>query len=275
VLAEVAHGGPLGNGVLDQAAGGAGDDHLAAVGRPGDPGRPVHVDADVVVPAQHPLAGVQAHPHPHREPLRPPVGGQAPLGRHRGPDRRPRAGEDGEERVALGADLDPLPVPDGPAQEGRVLVPDRRVASAQLLEQPGRALDVGEQEGDGPGRQLRDLGPARRPWPVGGEAGRGAACGAAACRRRRSSRPDPSSMATTPSSATTLHRMPAGEPSGWPDPTHSAAATATAITPLSRVVAITPGLPARSAAGPSRSAGGRWSPPCLMGRYGTRLPTWG
>jgi hypothetical protein len=60
---------------------------------------------------------------------------------------------------------------------------------------------------------------------------------------------------------------------GGPGP--SAAATATAITPLSRVVAITPGLPARSAAGPSRSAGGRWSPPCVMGGYGTRLPTWG
>ena len=174
VLAEVAYGGPLGDGVLDQAAGGAGDDHLAAVGRPGDPGRAVDVDADVVVPAQHPLAGVQAHAHPHREPLRPGVGGQAPLGRHRGPDRRHRAREGGEERVALGADLDPVPIPDGPAQDGRVLVPDRRVASAQLLEQPGRALDVGEQEGDGPGRQLRDLGPGRRRrWPVGGGAGRG------------------------------------------------------------------------------------------------------
>ena len=280
VLAEVAHGGPLGDGVLDQAAGGAGDDHLAAVGRPGDPGRPVDVDADVVVPAQHPLAGVQAHPHPHREPLRPGVGGQAPLGRHRGPDRRHRAREGGEERVALGADLDPVPVPDGPAQDGRVLVPDRRVASAQLLEQPGRALDVGEQEGDGPGRQRRHLGPAgggagRSAAGPGAAASRGADGCRATCRRRRSSRPAPSSIATTPSSATTLHRMPAGESSAWPDPTHSAAATATAITPLSRVVAITPGLPARSATGPSRSAGGPWSPPWVMGGYGTRLPTWG
>jgi hypothetical protein len=119
-------------------------------------------------------------------------------------------------------------------------------------------------------------------WARAGGAGRSAAGpvaatarGAATCRRRRSSRPAPSSIATTPSSATTLHRMPAGESSPWPDPTHSAAATATAITPLSRVVAITPGLPARSAAGPSRSAGGHWSPLGVMGRHGTRLPTWG
>jgi hypothetical protein len=94
---------------LHQDPGGVGDDHLASGGRPGDPGRPVHVDAAVVVPAQGPIAGVQGHPHPHRPPRRPVVGGQASLGGHRGPDRRHRAGEGDEERVALGADLDPSP----------------------------------------------------------------------------------------------------------------------------------------------------------------------
>ena len=118
-------------------------------------------------------------------------------------------------------------------------------------------------------------GTGRSAAGPGAATARGAAACRAACRRRRSSRPAPSTIATTPSSATTLHRMPAGESSALPDPTHSAAATATAITPLSRVVAITPGLPARSATGPSRSAGGRWSPPCVMGGYGTRRPTWG
>ena len=93
VLAEVAYGGPLGDGVLDQAAGGAGDDHLAAVGRPGDPGRPVDVDADVVVPSQHPLAGVQAHAHPHREPS-----GQGWAARPAGPPPRPRPPPPGSRR---------------------------------------------------------------------------------------------------------------------------------------------------------------------------------
>jgi hypothetical protein len=88
--------------------------------------------------------------------------------------------------------------------------------------------------------------------PVGSSGAR-EGCGAgpdAACRRRRSSSPVPSTIATTP------QRIPVGEASASPDPTHPAAATETAITPLSRVVAMTPGLSARSAAGRSRPAGG-------------------
>jgi hypothetical protein len=85
--------------------------------------------------------------------------------------------------------------------------------------------------------------------PVGSR-GRSAASGAGRAgsvrRRRRSSRPTPSTVAVTPSSATRLHRIPAGEPSGRPNPTNSAAATATAMTPLSKVAVITPGLLVRS-----------------------------
>jgi hypothetical protein len=242
VLPEVTKGRPFREGVLDQAPGGAGHDDLPAVGRPGDPRRPVHLDANVVVAAQHPFAGVQAYADPYGEARGPVVGGQAPLGGHRGRDRRHRAGEGGEEGVALGADLDAVLVPDRPAQERRVLVADRRVGVAQLLEQPGRAsMSVNRN--------------VTVPVGSGGAAAGPAAAGACpACRRRRSSRPVPSSIAATPSRATTTHRMPAGESSALPDPTHSAAATATAIAPLSRVVAIRPGLPARSDAAGRRPA---------------------
>ena len=54
VHAQVAEGGAGGEGVLDQPPGGVGHDHLPSVGGVGDPGRPVHVDADIVVPAQGP-----------------------------------------------------------------------------------------------------------------------------------------------------------------------------------------------------------------------------
>jgi hypothetical protein len=121
----------------------------------GDPGRPVHIQPHIVVPAQHPLPGVQAHPHPHRPPRRPVVGGQPPLGGHRRPDRPHRATEGHKERVALGTDLHPPAPRDRPAHDRRVLVPDPRVPVPQLLQQPGGALDVGEQEGDRPGRQRR------------------------------------------------------------------------------------------------------------------------
>jgi hypothetical protein len=78
------------------------------------------------------------------------MSGKAALGGDRGPDRPHRAGEGHEEGVALGADLHAAARLDGLAHDRRVLVPDRWVAVAQLLQQPGGTLDVGEQEGDRP-----------------------------------------------------------------------------------------------------------------------------
>ena len=99
--------------------------------------------------------------------------------------------------------------------------------------------------------------------PVGSGAGRAAGSGAGAsrgaCRRRRSSRPSPSSIAATPSTATTLHRMPVGVSRALPEPVHSAAATATAMMPLTTVVVITPRFSPRSA---GRRSPARGSPGC-------------
>jgi hypothetical protein len=60
--AQVSKCHPLGQGALHEHTGGRRDQDLPAVARLGDPGRPVHVQAQVIVPAQDPLAGVQAHP---------------------------------------------------------------------------------------------------------------------------------------------------------------------------------------------------------------------
>jgi hypothetical protein len=151
VRAQVAEGDAGGEGVLDEPAGGVGDDDLAPVGGVGDPGRPVHVDADVVVPAPGPLPGVDAHADLHGRAGGPVVGGQAPLGGDGRPDRLRRAAEGHEEGVPVGADLDPAGGGDGPADDRRMLVVDRRVPVAEGLEQAGGALDVGEQERHGPG----------------------------------------------------------------------------------------------------------------------------
>ena len=161
VRTQVPEGHPFRQGMRHQPPGGVGDDDLPAVAGRGDPGRPVHVQADIVVPAQHPLPGVQAHPHPHRPPRRPVVGGQAPLGGHRGPDRPDRAGERHEEGVPLGADLHAAASLDGVAHDRGMLVADRRIPIPQLLQQPSGALDVGKQEGDRPGRQPRHEGRMR------------------------------------------------------------------------------------------------------------------
>ena len=152
VHAEIPQLHPSRKGVLDQPPGGVGHDDLPTMGRVGDPRRPVHVDADVVVPTWNPLPGVEAHPDPNGEAGRPVVGGQTPLGGGRGPDGSHRAAEHREERVAHGADLHPAALGDRPANDRGMLVPDSRVPIAELLEQLGGPFDVGEQEGDRPGR---------------------------------------------------------------------------------------------------------------------------
>ena len=154
MLPEIPEGGSLGKGVLHQRPGGVGDDDLPAVGRVGDPSGPVHVDADVVVPSQDTLPGVHAHPHPQQRTGGPVVGGQAALSCHRRPHRPHGAAEHQEEGISVGADLHPAAVGDRPANDRGVFVADRRVPITELLQQPGGALDVGEQEGDRPGLKL-------------------------------------------------------------------------------------------------------------------------
>ena len=105
----------------------------------------------VVVPAQDALAGVEAH-RTRTGGRGTVVGGELPLGGDDRPDGPGRAAER-EEGVAVGADLDPAACGDGP-DDRRVPVEDRRVPVAERLEEAGRALDVGEQERHGPGRQV-------------------------------------------------------------------------------------------------------------------------
>ena len=66
--------------------------------------------------------------------------------------RTARPGRDGEEGVTLGVDLDAAALLNRVAQDRCMIVPDSRIPVAQLLQQPGGALDVGEQEGHRPGR---------------------------------------------------------------------------------------------------------------------------
>ena len=71
------------------------------------------------------------------------------LGRDRPGDRVPRARKRVEERVALGVDLGPTLVAEALAEQLPVVADDFAVGVAELLEQPGRALDVGEEKRDG------------------------------------------------------------------------------------------------------------------------------
>jgi len=181
--AEVSERHPSGQGMLHEASGGRRDQHLPAVAGLGDPGRPVHVKAEVVVPAQDSLPGVQAHPDPQGTLHRPIVGGQAPLGGHGGLDRPHRATERHEQGIAFGADLDAAAFLDGVTHDRRIGVSDRHIAVAQLLQQPRGALDVAEQEGDRPGRQRGHRRGGWRHRPRGNRLGAGGEPLAQQCRQ--------------------------------------------------------------------------------------------
>jgi hypothetical protein len=159
VAAEVADRHSLGEGVLDEHPCGLGDQDLAPVCGGGDPGRSVHIDPDVVAAADGTLTGVQPHPNPERRAVRPVFLGQASLRGHRGADPLPWGAEHREEGVALGSNLVAVLRLQGVPEDLRVAILDGPIPLAELLEQPGGALDVCEQERHRPRRQIGHASP--------------------------------------------------------------------------------------------------------------------
>ena len=109
------------------------------------------VDAHVAVLAERRRAGVQADPDAHG--CRPVVAAKPPLGvggRRRGCGGRH---EDGEQLVSAAVDLVTRRCTDGVPQEAADVREDCLPLVAELTGEPGRALDVREQEGDGAARE--------------------------------------------------------------------------------------------------------------------------
>jgi hypothetical protein len=79
---------------------------------------------------------------------------QGPLHLQRAQDGLLGAGKRDEEGVALRIDLVARLADDGRADQPPVLGQNLHVALPQRLHQPGRALDIAEQEGDCPTRKL-------------------------------------------------------------------------------------------------------------------------
>ncbi len=112
----------------------------------------MHVDADVRVAADGPLAGVDAHPDTHGFATFPRLSGQGTLRCDRGGDGTRRRLEDREHRITLRAEDLALAGGHRLAEELVVPVQHRRPAVTEALRRLRRPLDVGEQEGDGPAR---------------------------------------------------------------------------------------------------------------------------
>jgi hypothetical protein len=147
-------------GAVDQRAGPFGGrrraQHLAAVRGRRDPGGAVHLGGGVLAAARAGGSGVQAHPDQRAGPGRGPgVAGQRPL-------RRAARGQGGagvrerdEHRVAFGEQRGTAGGAQGTPQQPPVFGEQGAVARAQQLRQPGRALDVGEQERHQATRQVK------------------------------------------------------------------------------------------------------------------------
>ena len=95
------------------------------------------------------MAGVDADPHAELRPS------EVALQPRRRPYRAGRAREGGEERVALRVHDDSVFRFEGVVDEPSVLREQRGVRlGADAFQELGRALDVGEDEGHGAGREL-------------------------------------------------------------------------------------------------------------------------
>jgi hypothetical protein len=113
-----------------------------------DAGSAVQLASGIALPGDLCLSRVKAHAYLDG------AGGQRFLPRGRSRERRLRVSEDIEERIALRVDLQASVRGEGRTQGTAVLGQRFDVALlAEFLDQSRRALDVGEEECDGPGRE--------------------------------------------------------------------------------------------------------------------------
>ena len=111
----------------------------------------MHADADVPFRADLRFSGVQPHPDLHDRVRRASGRGQVALGVDGCSDRVTGGAERDEERVALRVHDPALVGRERRLEQPPVLTEDLVVVVAsELLEQPGRPLEVGEKECDSP-----------------------------------------------------------------------------------------------------------------------------
>ena len=114
----------------------------------------MHIHADVTPCFVNRFTGMQSHPHPQRCITRPDMLAKSPLrcdGRRHGISG---AGKCHQEGIPLSVDFLAVPPGECGTKQAPMLHDDIRVtAVAEALEERGGPLDVGEEEGDRPGRQ--------------------------------------------------------------------------------------------------------------------------
>ena len=110
----------------------------------GHTGRPVDFDSDVISIAFGSFPNVEAHSDSWIHPFGPFRPRHGELRFDGGGQRFQRAGEDYEERVALGPDLGAAMRFERLAEEAAMLIEDAFIVIREVLGEAGGALDVGE-----------------------------------------------------------------------------------------------------------------------------------
>src|SRR5262249_31402231 len=155
LLAEVAEADAGRQLVAHQGGGGGREEHLAAVCGMGDPRALVQAQAVIALVADLGLTGVETHPHAALGALRPVVLRQRALCLDCRGDGVASAREGVEEGVALRVHLAASVLGEGDAQQATVVGEQVAVLLPELLQQAGRALDVGEEHRDRAGGERR------------------------------------------------------------------------------------------------------------------------
>ena len=133
----------------DQVVGRLRDEDLPAVTGSADPRGAVDVEPDVALRGAHGLAGVEPHPIAYGDAAGPLPGPDRELALDRRLDRVAGGREDEVQPVARRAALDGAVARERLADQAMVIGQHLGIAVAELLEQPRRALDVGERQGHG------------------------------------------------------------------------------------------------------------------------------
>ena len=153
---EVAHGDlrELVLGVLEQGMRRLREQDLPAVPGRADARRAMDGQAEVAVRVERCLAGVNAHPYSHVDPVGPRVLRERLARGHGGRHGIAGAPEDRVGPVPLGLHLLAARLLHRFPEDAPVIGQDGAVPVAKTPKQRGRPLDVGEEEGDGAAREL-------------------------------------------------------------------------------------------------------------------------
>jgi hypothetical protein len=127
-----------------------GEQYLSTVGGTHDARGMMHIQTHVALSSKHWFTRMQAHAYPHRHAIWPGMGEKGTLSSRCSHDGIGGAGKGYEEGIPLSVDLVSIEgMKNVPEQITLLCQRDGILLPSQALEQVGRALDIGEEQGDG------------------------------------------------------------------------------------------------------------------------------